>query len=304
MIKGRNPKSEMGNPNQARIPKAEDRCRSRLVRISDFTFSPPKPLRHCLSAIFVFAWLIRLSASELETGFDQANKLFERGKYAEAAAAYEKLIAAGHVSPSLYFNLGNAFFKAGQPGRAIVAYRQAELLTPRDPDVQANLAFVRKSINQSVAPGEWWRRWLTQFTVDEWSLAASLGLCLCFVLLAAQEARPAWRERFRKPLLSVSAATVLAGTCLWLVWTDRFGARSAVVVVTEAVVRQGPFEESPSRFQLRDGAEVAVFDEKDEWLAVRDASRHEGWLRRSQVAIPTFPGTAATAVNLKAAPKI
>ena len=74
--------------------------------------------------------------------------------------------------------------------------------------------------------------------------------------------------------------------------------------MTEAVVRQGPFEESPSKFPLRDGAEVAVFDEKDEWLAVRDAGRHEGWLRRSQVAFPTVPGAVPTTPRRNGANKI
>jgi Flp pilus assembly protein TadD len=64
----------------------------------------------------------------------------------EAAAAYEQILTNGAVSPALYFNLGNAHFKAGQLGRAIAAYRQAERLTPRDPDVRANLQFARNRV--------------------------------------------------------------------------------------------------------------------------------------------------------------
>ena len=62
----------------------------------------------------------------LAPAFDQANRLYEQGKYAEAASAYENLLHADSNSPALYFNLGNARFKAGQSGRAIAAYRQAE----------------------------------------------------------------------------------------------------------------------------------------------------------------------------------
>jgi hypothetical protein len=59
-------------------------------------------------------------AKEVSAEFDQANKLYEEGKYSEAAALYESAVKAGQVSPALCFNLGNALFKAGQPGRALV----------------------------------------------------------------------------------------------------------------------------------------------------------------------------------------
>src|SRR4051794_29504249 len=75
-------------------------------------------------------------AEDLAAAFDQANKLYEQGKFAEAAGAYEKLAQSTPASPALYFNLGNAWFKAGQSGRAIAAYRRAEILAPRDPNLR------------------------------------------------------------------------------------------------------------------------------------------------------------------------
>ncbi len=71
--------------------------------------------------------------------FDAANKLYEEGKYADAANAYDKLLTNGTVSEAIYFNRGNAWFKAGQVGRAIASYRQARLLAPRDSALRANL---------------------------------------------------------------------------------------------------------------------------------------------------------------------
>ena len=77
--------------------------------------------------------------------FDAGNKLYEQGKYGEAAAAYLRLLERGDRSAAVYFNLGNACFKSGQIGRAILAYREAARVTPRDPDLRANLQFARKS---------------------------------------------------------------------------------------------------------------------------------------------------------------
>src|SRR6266699_3853607 len=95
---------------------------------------------------------------DVSTAFDQANRLYEEGKFTEAAAAYEKMLRQGQASPALYFNLGNAFFKAGQVGRAVLNYRLAERLAPRDPDVRANLKFARNSVGPAPTPN-WWQRW-------------------------------------------------------------------------------------------------------------------------------------------------
>jgi len=84
------------------------------------------------------------SAGDVTAEFNAANKLYAEGKFADAAAVYEKTIQetlAGHsVSAALYFNDGNAEFKLGHLGRAIAAYRHAALLTPRELEVLAALA--------------------------------------------------------------------------------------------------------------------------------------------------------------------
>src|SRR5438046_2829373 len=95
-----------------------------------------------LALFFLCAAYVR--AADTATAFDAANKLYEQGKFAEAASGYESLVQSNSASPALHFNLGNALFKSGQIGRALLAYRQAEQMTPRDPDVRANLQFARK----------------------------------------------------------------------------------------------------------------------------------------------------------------
>src|SRR4051794_37318735 len=62
-------------------------------------------------------------AADLPTNFEQANKLYEEGKFAAAADAYNALVESGSASTAIYFNRGNAFFKLGQIGRAIASYR-------------------------------------------------------------------------------------------------------------------------------------------------------------------------------------
>ena len=78
--------------------------------------------------------------------FEQANKLYEQGKFKDAAAVYERLIKQGIESPAIFFNLGNAWYKAGQNGLAVAAYLRAERLAPRDPAIRFNLDFIRRKV--------------------------------------------------------------------------------------------------------------------------------------------------------------
>ena len=46
-------------------------------------------------------------------------------------------------------------------------------------------------------------------------------------------------------------------------------AQRVIVTATETSARQAPLEESQIAFTLHDGAELAVIDQKDQWLQVR-----------------------------------
>ena len=216
--------------------------------------------------------------------FEQANQLYEQGRFAEAAGKYEGLLRAQIVSPTLCFNLGNAFFKSGEIGRAIAAYRQAERMAPRDPDLRANLQFVRNQVQgPTLQPGRW-ARWLGTLTLNEWTLLASGALWLCLLTLTLTQLRPGWRQSLRSTKFFTGIATVTLGLCLGAAVLNN-SQRSAVVISDQAVVHNGPLDESPTTFQVHDGAELNVLDTKDDWLQVSAGPRRVGWLKRTHLLV-------------------
>ena len=223
-------------------------------------------------------------ADDVSTAFDQVNKLYEEGKFTEAAAAYEKMLRQGQDSPALYFNLGNALFKAGQVGRAVLNYRLAGRLAPRDPDIRANLKFARNSVATGATPApNWWQRWTSRLTLNEWTLLTSGALWLWLGLLALGQWRPALRKSLYGYTATAGITTALLALCLGVESYHRFAVKSVIVAVRDAVVRYGPLNESPNYFTVRDGAELTVLDSKDEWVQVSDRAQRIGWLRREQV---------------------
>jgi len=65
-----------------------------------------------------------------ERTFVRALEVFDAAKtsgdYRESAALLESLLADGLQSGAVYYNPGNAYFRAGEYGRSIAAYRQAK----------------------------------------------------------------------------------------------------------------------------------------------------------------------------------
>jgi tetratricopeptide (TPR) repeat protein len=224
------------------------------------------------------------SASDTPAGFDSANRLYEQGKFGEAASAYRKLLESGQVSAALYFNLGNACFKSGEIGRAIAAYREAERIDPRDPDLRANLQFVRNQIQGPTLPPGRWQRWLNRLTVNEWTIVACAGFWLWLLLLIAVQLRPALKQMVRGLIFLGGLSTLLLMGCAGAALSVT-SSRSAIVIAHEAEVRNGPLDESPGSFTAHDGAELTVLDHKNNWLQVTAGDRRVGWVKSDQVLV-------------------
>jgi len=74
----------------------------------------------------------------------RGNDAYLHGDYAAAVAAYEQLDRQQVVSAELVFNLGDAYYRQGQLGRAIWCWERALALDPDHDDARYNLAQARK----------------------------------------------------------------------------------------------------------------------------------------------------------------
>ncbi len=244
-------------------------------------------IRNLIALICLLAFTCQhvFASTEVESAFDTANKLYAENKFTDAVAAYEKLTATGTISPALYFNLGNAQFKAGQIGRAIAAYRQAEGIAPRDPDLSANLRFARNQVQGPTIKSSAWQRWLGTLSVNEWTWLCVADLWITFALLIARQLKPALAPALRNWTWLAAGSTAILCVCLALAFSQIVGGKITIVTVTDATVRNSPLDQSPSTFTAHDGAELRVIDSKDDWLQVTDDTRRIGWLKRESTSL-------------------
>ena len=79
-------------------------------------------------------------ASESDDLMKQGNQFYQDRQYEKAIDTYQKIITMGYVGTSLYYNLGNSYYRDGKIGYAILYYEKALELSPGDDDVIHNLA--------------------------------------------------------------------------------------------------------------------------------------------------------------------
>jgi tetratricopeptide (TPR) repeat protein len=234
--------------------------------------------------LIVFLFTSTGFAADVSSGFDSANKLYEEGKFSEATAAYEQLIQSGTTSSAIYFNLGNAYFKSGELGHAIAAYRDAQTIAPRDPDVRANLEFVRARVQNPTLTPNRWQQFLAVLTVNEWAMITAAVLWIWLALLIVLQFRPQLKPSLRMFLWCGTCALVALAFFLGAA-SSSSSMKTAIVIAPDAVIHNGPLDATPTRATIHDGAEVSVIDTKNDWLQVQVDSQRVGWIKREQVVL-------------------
>ncbi len=213
-----------------------------------------------------------------------ANQLYEAGQFVEAAAAYQALVDTGVADGTLYYNLGNAYFKAGDLGRAILNYRRAQLLLPRDPDVSANLQLARAQTSDLLEAEDggvlvaFVRRVLVEWTTLDEAAAIALGLwvLLCALVVVAI-LWPRGRQGLRYVVGVVAVLLALGLLSVTIRVADTRGSSPAVVVAQSVEARSGPGTDYVAEFTLHAGAEVRVLEQRENWARIALPGDLQGW---------------------------
>ena len=223
-----------------------------------------------------------------------ANHLYEAGDIDRAVQAYEQLVSQGVFDSTLFYNLGNAYFKQGDPGRAVLNYRRAQQLAPRDPDIAANLALARAqavdefetnddagSLSRLGRTAQGW------FTLDELAMAALAGWILfvfLLILFISARAGSAWQRALRYALLAAAVVLVVGILSLGSVLHLEQSRFEGVVVAAEVNVTSGPGGQYVTEFTLHSGAEVDLVEVRPNWVRLAlPGGDLEGWVPASAV---------------------
>ncbi len=259
-----------------------------LLIVSTGGAQPPEQSSEVPEPTILGPSALDLAASDPAERFVAANKAYDEGQYAEAIDAYSQVVAAGIEDGRLYYNLGNAYLRNGELGRALSSYRRGRIVRPRDQDLLANQSFARGSAQDAIEPPgpsalvSTLLFWYYALSPSELALLL-LGVNLLFWAVAvARIFRPVsealrWCSMLIFVLLISTGGSLLARR--WL------SPPVAVVLPQEIDAFTGPNLDSVVRFKLHAGTELRVRERREDWIRVTLPNGQQGWAQSQWIDV-------------------
>lgn len=232
----------------------------------------------------------RAAFAEALAEFDEGQKLLNvqpdsaRKHFQSAAAKFQRIAAAGMVNGRLEFNIGNCFFQAGDLGRAILHYRRAQRLIPRDPWLADNLGLARSRCLTQIpaARGDNVLRsvFFWHYQTSEWVRMLTCGVAYFGVFFFLQGWTVTMRRSFWIP---AAACALIALACGASVGAERWSQRTsppAVVIAMDVPVYKGPGASYQKQFEqpLQPGVECTIREKRGPWWNIELPDGKSGWV--------------------------
>jgi tetratricopeptide (TPR) repeat protein len=230
----------------------------------------------CCIAFLVF-WA-GSSSAQPDADFTKANQEYAQGHFKKAISGYEALIRAGQWSATLFYDLGNAYFRMGDFGRAILNYERALALERHHPEATANLQIARDEARALELQQSWPERYLRFASVNQYSIAAAIAFWLvafAIVMLIFARRRSATLIATSIFWLLISAA---ASYAVYTLERGTNGSALAIVTGKDVQARLATADTANSVLALPPGSEVKVLSTRGDWIYAALPNNLRGWI--------------------------
>ncbi len=227
---------------------------------------------------------------EVVDDFAAGNKFYEEKDFISAIRVYNSIISQGVESAPLYFNLGNAYFKSGDLGHAVLYYLKAKRLDPGNEDIRHNLEFAKQFSRVQMEGVE--LNPVKEFfvtIVDPYHLHAlawvSSALFVALMIILILRFGLAIRAVVLRLATVALVVLLLVGAGLTsfkyrIDYLDRRG----VIIAEDTPVRTGASDQSDIELQGAPGLIVEIVDESGDYYNVLFENKRRGWVKKDLVA--------------------
>jgi tetratricopeptide (TPR) repeat protein len=213
-----------------------------------------------------------------DTDFAKANQAFAQGNFKEAISGYEALVRAGQWSANLFYDLGNAYFRTGDFGCAILNYERALGLERHHPEATANLQIARDEARALELQQSWLERYLQFASANQYSIAAAIAFWLAaFVIVTLIFAR----RRSATTMTMLILCLLISAVATYATYTLERGPKgSALAIVTgkEVQARLATADTANSVLALPPGSEITILSTRGDWIYAALPNNLRGWI--------------------------
>ena len=226
--------------------------------------------------------------TDLPTKIAEANDLYQKGRFSEASDIYQSLISSGYQNGYLYFNAGNSSFREGRQGQAILNYRKALKMLPRDQNVFANLNYaVMETKDKIFEPPKLLISkalfWIDNFSTRELAIILILVnfIFWCSIFGRSILRTTLWEKTALITGIILAILLVSTGGKIWL----ESNYKTAVVISSQIEVKSAASLSNVALFELHEGAIFRIGEERGDWVEIILDEKKTGWVLKEKIAL-------------------
>ncbi|MBE6336024.1 MAG: tetratricopeptide repeat protein [Lentimicrobiaceae bacterium] len=255
-----------------------------------------KIIKHILNKVFValfisFVAFTSAKAQSPEELFNRANALYNESAYDSAATIYKEIINSGYSSASLYYNLGNTYYKLRNYPLAILYYEKSIKLDPNNEDAQHNINIANSFISDKIEKvpelfiKQWWRQLGNLFSTDTWAVVSLIAFGILLVLLFLY--LTARTRILKKSMFFSTIIMIIIVICSFSITINKYkylkSHDEGIIITSTITVKSSPSSSSVDLFVLHEGSKVVILDNTEEWDKIKIANGSVGWLPSSSI---------------------
>ena len=264
---------------------------------SDMKARKSAPKGAMMALMLLVLWPAAMQGQEMQyvdSLWNTANQAYAEGRWSDAVNGYEMISGMGLESAALYCNTGDAYFKDGNPAKAILYYERALKLDPSYSDARFNLALLNNGIKDRIdaVPEFVLKTWFRNFSYimdsDGWAvcfivfLALTLAMALMFILSPSVGGR---RAGFFVGIVMLLVAILSLTFSVWQK-NDAMRADKAIIMRPVTSVKSSPSAEaSTDLFILHEGTKVKILDGVGSWKNIELADGRQGWIPSADLEV-------------------
>lgn len=239
-----------------------------------------------LIVLLPLLFLVLAKADPAQDTFRKANQAYSKNDYQAAVDSYEQLLQSGYRSAELEFNLGNAYYRLGNLGMAVLHLERCLMIAPRMAEARENLQIVNKGLSDEIEPlppfflTHLWenaRMWLPAgvwgtLAIGIWWLGfAALGMWL----LGKNRTQKKWG--FIGGVCCILLSLLPFSLALSRAFFQQ-NSRQAIVTEKTTALRSSPDEAGTEIRALHEGTKVEMIESLSGWWRIKLANGEQGWL--------------------------
>ena len=178
------------------------------------------------------------------------------------------------------YNLANSYARAGKPGLAVLNYERAALLAPDDPDINANLEYVRASAHVATEPRGRFVRIAQAASPRLAAWAGVLGIALVGLGMLARRTTRRFQWMRIGGIVIGAALIALTASNAMLLWPRM---HEAVILVNQTPVRVSPVPMGETAFVLPEAETVTITAAHEDFALIRTRRGLSGWVARANL---------------------